>query len=63
MSIRRWTMRIINENIIFTLIVKFGFLGLAAVGIVDMWFAIIADVGVMIVAVLNSARALRFKLR
>ena len=62
-GISRKTMKIINENIIFTLIVKFGFLGLAAVGIVDMWFAIIADVGVMIVAVLNSARALRYKLR
>ena len=62
-GISRKTMKIINENIIFTLIVKFGFLGLAAVGVVDMWLAIIADVGVMIVAVLNSARALRYKLR
>ena len=56
----RKCMRIIRQNIFITLLVKFGFLGLAAVGLVNMWFAIIADVGVMIVAVLNSARALRY---
>ena len=61
MGISRKTMRIIRENIVFTLIVKFGFLGLAAIGYVDMWLAIIADVGVMIAAVLNSARALRYR--
>ena len=54
-------MRIISENIIVTLGVKFTFLALAAIGVVDMWLAIIADVGVMIVAVLNSARALIYK--
>ena len=56
----RKCMGIIRQNIAITLLVKFGFLGLAAVGLVNMWFAIIADVGVMIVAVLNSARALRY---
>ena len=56
----RKCMRIIRQNIVITLLVKFGFLGLAAVGLVNMWFAIIADVGVMIVAVLNSARALKY---
>jgi len=61
MGISLKTMRIIRENIVFTLIVKFGFLGLAAIGYVDMWLAIIADVGVMIAAVLNSARALRYR--
>jgi len=61
MRISRKTMLIIHENIVFTLLIKFLFLGLSAVGIVNMWFAIIADVGVMIVAVLNSARALRYK--
>lgn len=60
-GISRKTMRIIRQNIVITLIVKFGFLGLAALGFVDMWLAIIADVGVMILAVLNSARALRYK--
>ncbi len=60
-GISRKCMRIIRENIIITLIVKFSFLGLAALGVVDMWLAIIADVGVMIVAVLNSSRALLYR--
>ena len=60
MGISRKTMLIIHENIVFTLLIKFLFLGLSAVGIVNMWLAIIADVGVMIAAVLNSARALRY---
>ena len=63
MGISRKAMLIIHENIVGTLLVKFLFLGLSAVGIVNMWLAIIADVGVMIVAVLNSARALRYKKR
>lgn len=61
MGISRKTMGIIRENIIGTLLVKFLFLGLSAVGFVNMWLAIIADVGVMIVAVLNSTRALRYR--
>ncbi len=61
MGISRKTMTIIHENIVGTLLVKFLFLGLSAVGIVNMWLAIIADVGIMIVAVLNSARALRYR--
>ncbi|MBP5203295.1 MAG: cadmium-translocating P-type ATPase [Candidatus Methanomethylophilaceae archaeon] len=63
MGISRKTMRIIRQNIVGTLVIKFLFLGLSAVGIVNMWLAIIADVGVMIVAVLNSSRALRYKRR
>ena len=63
MGISRKAMKIIHENIVGTLLIKFLFLGLSAVGIVNMWLAIIADVGVMIVAVLNSARALRYKRR
>jgi len=61
MGVSRKCMRIIRQNIAGTLIVKFAFLGLSALGIVNMWLAIVADVGVMIVAVLNSARALRYK--
>jgi Cd2+/Zn2+-exporting ATPase len=61
MGISRKSMRIIRENIVGTLIIKFLFLGLSALGIVNMWLAIIADVGVMIVAVLNSARALKYR--
>ncbi len=60
-GISRKCMRIVRENIYGTLIVKFGFLGLAALGLADMWLAIIADVGVMIVAVINSSRALKYK--
>ncbi|MBE6528131.1 MAG: cadmium-translocating P-type ATPase [Thermoplasmata archaeon] len=63
MGVSRKTMRIIRQNIYFTLIVKFLFLGLSAVGLVNMWLAIIADVGVMIVAVLNSSRALSYRHR
>ncbi len=61
MGVSRKTMGIIRQNIVFTLVIKFLFLGLSALGIVNMWLAIIADVGVMIIAVLNSARALRYK--
>ncbi len=61
MGVSRKSMNIIRENIVGTLVIKFLFLGLSALGMVNMWLAIIADVGVMIVAVLNSARALRYR--
>ncbi len=50
---------IVYQNIIFSLIVKFTCLVLGALGIADMWLAIFADVGVMIIAVINATRALR----
>ncbi len=50
---------IVYQNIILALVVKFGCLALGAVGIANMWFAIFADVGVMIIAVLNAIRTLR----
>ena len=52
-------LRIVYQNIIFALAIKFACLGLGALGIANMWFAIFADVGVMIIAVLNAGRALR----
>ena len=52
-------LRIVYQNIIFALAVKFACLGLGALGIANMWVAIFADVGVMIIAVLNAVRALR----
>lgn len=52
-------LRIVYQNIIFALSIKFACLGLGALGIANMWFAIFADVGVMIIAVLNAVRALR----
>lgn len=53
--------RIVRENIVFALLVKFACLALSAVGIANMWLAIFADVGVMVIAVLNAIRALKVK--
>ena len=60
-GISRKCLGIVKENIVFSLAVKFACLVLAARGIADMWVAIFADVGVMIIAVLNAIRALRYK--
>ncbi len=58
-KISRKCIRIVYQNISFALIVKFACLALGAVGIANMWYAIFADVGVMILAILNAIRALR----
>lgn len=58
-KISRKCIRIVYENIGFALVVKFGCLLLVALGMANMWVAIFADVGVMIIAVLNAIRALR----
>ena len=58
-QISRKCIRIVYENIVFALTVKFGCLILGALGIANMWAAIFADVGVMVLAVLNAIRALR----
>ena len=50
---------IVKQNIVFSLVVKFACLALVAVGAANMWAAIFADVGVMVLAVLNAIRALR----
>lgn len=60
-KIARHTMRIVWENIIFALAVKFGVLILAVLGIANMWLAVFADVGVAILAILNAMRAMRIK--
>lgn len=57
-KISRKCINIVKQNIVFALIIKFTCLALSAVGIANMWFAIFADVGVMIIAVLNAIRAL-----
>ena len=57
--ISRKCLGIVYQNIVFALVIKFGCLALGAVGIANMWFAIFADVGVMILAVLNAIRTLR----
>ncbi len=59
MRISRKTLRIVYENIVFALAVKGICLILGAVGIANMWVAIFADVGVMVLAVLNAVRCLR----
>jgi Cd2+/Zn2+-exporting ATPase len=56
--IARQTMRIVRENIVFSIGVKILVLLLCAVGLANMWAAIFADVGVMVLAVLNAMRAL-----
>lgn len=55
------TLKIVKENIWFALIVKAVCLVLGALGIANMWIAIFADVGVMVLAVLNAIRALKVK--
>jgi Cd2+/Zn2+-exporting ATPase len=61
MKISVKTLRIVHENIVFALVVKAVCLILGALGIANMWVAIFADVGVMVLAVLNATRALRIK--
>jgi len=59
--IARRTTRIVRENIVFALGVKFVVLVLGAAGLANMWLAVFADVGVLILAVLNAMRALKVK--
>ena len=61
MKISTKTLKIVRENIVFALAVKFICLLLGALGIANMWIAIFADVGVMILAVMNATRALNIK--
>ena len=61
MRIARRTLRIVYENIVFALAIKFACLVLGALGLASMWTAIFADVGVMVLAVLNATRALYTK--
>jgi len=60
-GISRKCIGIVKQNIVFSLVVKFACLALTAAGLANMWAAIFADVGVMILAVLNAVRALRYQ--
>ena len=60
-KISRKCLGIVYQNITFALVVKFGCLILGALGIANMWLAIFADVGVMVIAVLNAIRALNVR--
>lgn len=62
MKISRKTLKIVKENIVFAIGVKLICLLLAALGLANMWLAIFADVGVMILAVINATRALKIRL-
>ena len=53
------TMRIVKENIVFAITVKMVVLVLSALGIATMWFAVFADVGVSVIAILNALRILK----
>ena len=59
-QISRKCIGIVRQNIVFSLVVKFGCLALVAFGAANMWAAIFADVGVMVLAVLNAIRALNY---
>ena len=60
-GISRKCIGIVRQNIVFSLVVKFACLALTALGYANMWAAIFADVGVMIIAVLKAIRALKYK--
>ena len=59
-KISRKCIGIVKQNITLSLVVKFACLALTAAGLANMWAAIFADVGVMIIAVLNAIRALKY---
>ena len=61
MNISAKTLKIVHQNLVFALMVKFICLFLGAIGIANMWIAIFADVGVMVLAVLNATRCLVYK--
>ncbi len=58
-SISRRTLRIVRQNIVFAIGVKLLMLALGALGLANMWMAVFADVGVSVIAILNSLRAMR----
>lgn len=60
-KISKYTSKIVWENIVASAIIKITFLSLGAVGITGMLSAVVADVGVTLVAILNSLRALKYK--
>ena len=60
-KIAKKTLRIVVQNIVFAIGVKLLFLFLGALGVANMWEAVFADVGVTVIAILNSLRAMRVK--
>ena len=60
-NIAKRTMIIVRQNIVFTLAIKFAILFLGVIGVANMWEAVFADVGVCVIAILNSMRAMNVK--
>ncbi len=60
LKIARKTAAVVRQNIVLTLAVKFAVLLLAALGVVNLWLAVIADVGMLIAAILNAMRCMKF---
>ena len=60
-KISKKTMGIVRENIVFAILIKVLVLVLSAIGVVSMWAAVFADVGVSVLAILNALRILRVK--
>ena len=60
-NIAKRTRRIVKQNIVFSIAVKLAVLILGALGIANMWFAVFADVGVCVIAVINAMRAMKYK--
>ena len=60
-KIAKKTIRIIKQNIVFALTIKIGVLLLSAFGFSNMWMAILADVGVAVLAIINAMRAMKIK--
>ena len=62
-SLARKNMKIVKENIVFAIFIKILVLVLSAIGIANMWFSVFADVGVSVIAILNSLRMLSKKIK
>ena len=60
-KISKKTVRIVRENIVFAIAVKVAVLALGAFGLAPIWSAVFADVGVMVIAVINALRTMRVK--
>ena len=60
-DIARKTLTIVKQNIVFAIGVKLLILALGALGYASMWLAVFADVGVAVIAILNSMRMLRYR--
>ena len=60
-KISRVSMKVVRQNIVFALGIKFIVLVLGVLGLANMWLAIFADVGVMIIAILNAILGIRYK--